>query len=686
MNPRIPENRGGARSGAPPANKAARTFLAFLAALAWTALAGAAEPGTESEKPPLTFTMDEVVVTASRTEEKVRDVPKNVTVITRQEIEDSGADSLTSLLSREAGLAIRSPLGNDRQAVVDIRGLGDTAVSGVVLMVDGVRQNFADLRGADLSIIPLDRVESVEIVRGAGGVLYGNGAVGGVVNIRTRRPTGPPRASASASWGSFDTLDTRASSDGRVRGLAFDLGAGYLDSDGYRENGYLRKKDASAKVSRFLGDRVAVDLSGSWYEARQGLPGAVPAEWADDEDLRRETRNPLDFSGTRDMEASGGVSGDLGDLGKLSAKRSWRFRDDSFLLGFSPLVPRPDQTDDIEENSRFLNLGYQLPFELYSGDHELVLGLDRAETDYIRQENSRARRANSRLDTLGGFGTLEAGVTDTLTVKGGFRQEVEDVRFPDDAPLSFGGPRFWVNGDERETDFDNQAWDAGLVWRPAPFADLFLDASQSFRTPNVDELAFAAGNLAAQEGHHLDAGARARLGRRVELSLSLFRILITDEIFFDQAMQRNRNFEDDTLRQGLEAGVRAAPADFLFLWANSTWMTAEFSGTNTTVPLVPGIQASGGAEVTFLTRFLLSVSGQWTGERYDGNDFTNDRYEKLDAYYTADARLRYRRARWEAWAGVENVFNEFYSTLAYSEAHYPMPGRSFAVGVKGFFP
>ncbi|MBU2489578.1 MAG: TonB-dependent receptor, partial [Proteobacteria bacterium] len=505
-------------------------------------------------------------------------------------------------------------------------------------------------------------------------------------NIRTRRPDGPPRGSAAVSYGSFDSLDARAASDGRVGNWAYDLGAGHLDSEGYRDNGFLRKTDAGGKVSRWFGNRLAVDLSGSWYEARQGLPGPVPAEWVRDEDLRQNSRSPDDFSETQDLQASVGLMADLEQYGEINVRRSYRFRDDSYLMGFSPLIPRPDQTDDIEENSRFLNAGYRLPIRLLGRDHEISLGLDQAETDYIRQENSRRRRTNSRIRTLGVFATASAAVLETVTLKGGLRREDQGVRFRDDARKSFGGPSFWVNGVENETDFGNQAWEAGLVWKFVPGADLFGNVSQSFRAPNVDELAFAAGDLVSQEGLHLDAGVRARLGRRVELSLSLFQIRMKDEIFFDQTLQKNRNFEDDTLRQGLEAGVRAAPTGSLLLWANAAWLTAEFENTGATVPLVPEWTASGGADLDFLEHFLLSLSGQWVGERYDGNDFSNNRYEKLDAYLVADARLRYRRSDFEVWLGVGNVFNEMYSTLAYSEAYYPMQGRSVSGGVKWSFP
>ncbi|RLB01803.1 MAG: hypothetical protein DRG59_13545, partial [Deltaproteobacteria bacterium] len=137
---------------------------------------------TSSEEYPL-FKMDEMVITATREPDIIKKVPKNVSVITAEDIAMAPSNSIVDLLSREASLNLRSMFGNDKKAGLDIRGMGDTYVSNVIVMVDGFKLNPPDMAGADFSTIPLDQVERIEIVRGAGSVLYGNGAVGGVINI-----------------------------------------------------------------------------------------------------------------------------------------------------------------------------------------------------------------------------------------------------------------------------------------------------------------------------------------------------------------------------------------------------------------------------------------------------------------------------------------------------------------------
>ena len=100
---------------------------------------------------PARFELDEIVVTASATEEPVKFVPRNVTVVTREDIEQAPSKNIVDLLNREAGINLRSLFGSDKQAVIDIRGMGATAASNVVVMVDGIRMNSSDLSGVDFS-------------------------------------------------------------------------------------------------------------------------------------------------------------------------------------------------------------------------------------------------------------------------------------------------------------------------------------------------------------------------------------------------------------------------------------------------------------------------------------------------------------------------------------------------------
>ncbi len=124
-------------------------------------------------------TLEPVVVTGTRDVQEIRKIPADVTLITREEIQESNAKTVTDVLRDKADVVVRDLYGNGKSVSVDIRGFGETAPSNVLVLVDGRRVNAIDLSGVDWVQIPLDQVERIEIVRGAGSVLYGDNAVGG---------------------------------------------------------------------------------------------------------------------------------------------------------------------------------------------------------------------------------------------------------------------------------------------------------------------------------------------------------------------------------------------------------------------------------------------------------------------------------------------------------------------------
>jgi len=129
--------------------------------------------------------LDQIVVTASRYEEDLQRVPSSLIVLTRQELADSGASSINEAISRLTGILARPSLYGGHEINLDLGGFGDTASSNLVVVIDGVPYKQGDASEVRLSSLSLDQIERVEIQRGASTVLYGEGAVGGVINIIT---------------------------------------------------------------------------------------------------------------------------------------------------------------------------------------------------------------------------------------------------------------------------------------------------------------------------------------------------------------------------------------------------------------------------------------------------------------------------------------------------------------------
>ena len=113
-----------------------------------------------------------------------------------------------------------------------------------------------------------------------------------------------------------------------------------------------------------------------------------------------------------------------------------------------------------------------------------------------------------------------------------------------------------------------------------------------------------------------------------------------------------------------------------FLWANYSYTQAKFDESGKLVPLVPRHKAGIGMEWQILEPLSLSVTGTLVGSRYDGNDQNNNLYEKLEFYQVVDAKLSYEYKGGKVFAGVNNIFDNLYTTSAYSEYYYTMPTRN----------
>jgi vitamin B12 transporter len=171
-----------------------------------------------------------VVITATRTPELADQSLAAVTVIDSREIARRQALSLQELFQGEAGIQINNNGGLGKVSSVYLRG---TEAEEVLVLVDGVRMGSVSLGTTAFQYVPVDQIDHIEIVRGPRSSVYGSEAIGGVIQIFTRRPTDGLRSEASAASGSHSTQSYTGAIAGKAEGLGYSVSASYLDSDGY---------------------------------------------------------------------------------------------------------------------------------------------------------------------------------------------------------------------------------------------------------------------------------------------------------------------------------------------------------------------------------------------------------------------------------------------------------------------
>ena len=186
-----------------------RCVLSSCLALVVVAGSALADSATTNRLP-------EVVVTATRTSTPVADVGNSVTVISQAEIVNSQARTLPDLLRESAGVSVVQSGGPGGQTSVFTRGLNSNQT---LFMIDGVRVNSPVFGTAMLANLTPNQVERIEIVRGPQSTLYGADSVGGVVNIITRKGSGPLTGSATLEGGSYGTFNQLAEISGGLKRL-----------------------------------------------------------------------------------------------------------------------------------------------------------------------------------------------------------------------------------------------------------------------------------------------------------------------------------------------------------------------------------------------------------------------------------------------------------------------------------
>jgi len=680
-----------------------------------TALAGAVSCAIAAEQP---VTIGEpVIVTATRFEDRYLDKPVNVTVITAEDIRRSTAKTVPELLSEQAGIILHDFFGNNAATTtVDLRGFGITGTQNTLILLDGRRLADNDLSGVQWSAIPLAAIERIEIVRGSGAVLYGEGATTGVVNIITRSPARiGNQGLLQGRAGSYDTTEGQLYANtfaGNV-GLNF-IGSSYR-SDGYRDNNYNRQSNFQIEL-RHLGERSDTSLKIGTDNQGTRLPGGRLVQPSAGINLletdRRGAATPLDWAqrvGNRAMfdwlyeTGAGQINLGIGyrDKEQTSYFDQGGFPDfrvaDLAVWSFSPRM--------------------RFPQPLGGMPNTLVAGFDWYRWDY------KLRVSNSQASITQPFNTVRAiqenaalylhnttQLSPRLTLVAGARSEHYKIDANDFFDPTAPGGAFSSGAPAGSQEDSEYAYELALRYQFAAHWAAIGRLGRSYRYANVDEIYEFGGPplfsrefqfLRPQTAESYDVGVERRTARSL-LRAALFLIDVTDEIHLDifSTGIGNTNLPPSR-RRGLELEAQQSYGPSLRLAASYTYTDAEFQegvlpGSAFTqqnvliagkdVPLVPRHKVNLNATWAFAPKWRLNALASYVSDQFMDNDEGNTLGVKIPSYTVADLKLAWQQGDWRLSAAVNNLFNEKYYNYAVRSqvvpdrySAYPLPERNFTV-------
>lgn len=640
-----------------------------------------------------------IVVTPNRYVQDAAGAPSYVRVITAEDIAATGAFTVTDVVSNVSGVHVFNK-GSVKNAVIDMGGYNDYAVSNVLVMLNGRRLNPSDSSGPDLAQIPLDSVERIEVIRGGASVLYGDNAVGGVVNIITKKGAQCVAGSLALEAGSYGRRKESAEVTAGNKDITAYVYGGSQATKGYRTNNAYVAGDGQARVDWKAAQLLSLGVEAGWHEDHYGMPGGLSMAQIAAQG-RRGSRKPGDDAQTRDrflrLTARWTPVDASGDFGIFSADYTHRDRDIYAAVYYASPDWETTKTNTLTDSA---SVKYEIEKDIAGRKARASAGID---TSYDRSHTLDQYNDPffpSYQDVLisktqqGYYAHGEYELINHLTADIGGRFEKADYIFDNRGTLS------------KSTSAPTRTvWGGGLKYDYAPQSNVFVRADETFRFLNTDEW-FSRWTglnttLKNQSGIDYRAGVKHTFGEAAELRVTPYVTQNKDEIFFDPTVSPGNNSNyGRTQRIGLDVGQTFHAAPFLkvgFLKqmdinVNYGFLSARFHGgpmDGSYLPLAPRQQVSLGLNAATKGGVSLDVVTRYTGEQYGINDEANVK-PRIKPSIVTDTRVGYRfKESWEIFAGINNIFNErYYDYVAYGAGtstnvdYYPAMDRNYVTGVK----
>ena len=574
-------------------------------------------------------TLPDIVVTATRTAQSADATLASVSIITRQDIERLQAQSLPDVLRGVAGLTLSNNGGAGKATSVFLRG---TNADHVLVLVDGIKVGSATLGTASFQDIPVQQIERIEIVRGPRASLYGSEAIGGVIQIFTRKGGGALTPSFSATAGSYGTVNGALGLSGGGEQGWFNAKLNQQDTSGFN----------ACRGSLVAGCFVNEPDKDGYRNLSLGLRGGYRFDngaTADFNALQANSTVQTDGSIFAGNEAKSAQQV-LGGSAQFAAAEQWnmtlragRSQDDSDLFFNGLYIDRYNTQRD--------SLTWQNDFAL-SADQLVSAGLD-YQQDRIESLRAYAQTARRNRALFGQY-------------QGSFGAHSLQASLRRDDNQQFGGHNT-----------------AGLGYGYALSDTLRLTASYgtAFKAPTFNQLyypGFGSAALRPELSRSIEAGVAGH-GTFGKWSLNAYQTDITDLIGFDASFTP---VNINTARlNGLEGQLQTQFADW------------DINGTLT---LQDPRQTSGANQGKLLNRrateamrieaardlgaYRFAGSLYAEGRRFD--DLANTGAKRLGGYGLLDVRAEYRIAQgWSMQGRIDNLLDKRYETAQF----YNQAGR-----------
>ncbi len=598
---------------------------------------------------------DTIVVTATRNQAKIYQTPSKVNIITARQLKNEGVIYVKDALKNIAGITVTSNGAFGGTTSVRMRGLPQYYTK---ILIDGVDVSDPSLAQPyyDLSDLTVNDISRIEIVQGAQSGLYGSNAVGGVINIITKKGASKPYFKYSQTAGSFGSYRENAESGGKVNNLSFYIDISRFDTKGISK---MDKRNADGSYSKgdekdsyhktAFSSRLEYDFDKTlkiggvfkWYKTRNYLDNGwyvTPSYqyYPDDSAPSNNTPSALGLRAINNFLIS-----------KLYANKSFGnlklTLDTFFVQNLRYYKSKPVSWKDYKGR----RWGFDAIATYKTNSTKLTAGITQKTEKYEDTTPFKKLRYG-----YAGFVELEQRISD-LTFQGVARE---------DKYKTFGKHFTYKLGLNYLMEYTNTVFKANY--------------STGFRAPSIWELYAAPNpswfflggneNLKPEKAKTWDFGFIQNLiQNRVSFNILYFKNIIKDKIQYTTNpatwQSTYENVEGKTVSNGVETGIKIRPTQYIVSGLNYTYTKSINPKTDRQTARVPLSVYSGYITLYALNGKLAStLNGRYIGKRFDDELHTHQtgKYAVFDftAIYKANNNF-------EASIGIKNIFNRFYEEV-----------------------
>ncbi|NLB55265.1 MAG: TonB-dependent receptor [Lentisphaerae bacterium] len=633
--------------------KSVKNTLSILLALAFVTGVGLAEEAETSA--PLK--LDEVVVTATRGESKIKNVTSSISVIDGKDIWKENATYVIDVIGSLPGVYVRRDSVFGRQ-FVELRGLGDN-MRKVVTLIDGRPEKMSLFGCTVAQTLPLANVERIEVIRGPESALYGTDAMGGVINIITKKRTEPGfEQSAQVSYGGYDSVHGLFRHGGKTGPFDYYVAYEHKETDGHRSNSAYHSDFLSLRTGLELSDNWRLEVSGQYFWDKQKDPGPVsqPYTFGDKMNYRRwiigaDLLGKWDASELRISFFNN--EGDH-DFTMPSINDYWHSLDRTFggSIQYSRMVYEGEKVSDT------VTVGYEYEAEWAKPHHEWVSWA---------KENMPSRFMDF----------------------GDYWRHNHDVYAFNEFTI---GKLINTLGLRGHWDDHAKSWkalpQAGALYHVSDQTIVRAKVAKGFRQPRFGELhLFPAHNetLKPEKVISYEAGLTQILTDWLSVFVTPFYMdvknVVQTEVNDNAPPPMVNKNSGEFIIKGVETGFELDPIDKLKLAFNYTYTSIE-DGPEHDVH----INRAGKPEHVFgakasldLGKLAISSSAEYVAGLYDGKLFAGENLEKVSDFLVVDLKCTYQlNKKMALFTGIENLLDKDYEQIP----GYPMPGATFHIGFK----